>query len=141
MNPIRFRSRIDIALVVIIAIPLLVGFVATSISAWSHYSGTTIAVAVGNALILGLVAWIFIDTSYTLTATDLLIRCGPVRATVALAKIQRVRQSNSLLSAPALSLRRLELEGKNGVQAVISPDDFDGFLVALKARVPGVVLL
>jgi hypothetical protein len=59
---------------------------------------------------------------------------------VLLANIQRVRQSNSLLSAPALSLRRLELEGKSGVQAVISPDDLDGFLVALKARVPGVVL-
>jgi len=140
MEPLRFRSRIDLALAAFIAVPLLVAFGATGLGAWSYATVAVAAVVVVNASVLGLVAWIFLDTSYTLTAADLLIRCGPMRETVPLTSIQRVRHSNSVMSAPALSLRRLALEGRVGVQAVISPNDLDGFLAALKARVPSVTL-
>jgi membrane protein YdbS with pleckstrin-like domain len=139
MDSLRFRSRVDLWLVAIIAIPLVVAFAATASQAWSHGPGAILAVIVGNAFALGLVVWIFVDTSYTFTESELRIRCGPMRSTVALSAIQRVRHSDSLLSAPALSLRRLELDGRGGVHAVISPDDVDGFLAALQARVPGVV--
>ncbi len=91
-------------------------------------------------LIIGLttafVAWIFVDTSYRVTATEMFVRSGPLRVTVPLAKIRRVRRSNSLLSAPALSLRRLEVMYGNGESVLISPADEERFFDALRKRAP-----
>ena len=140
IDTVRFRSRVDLLLVAIIAIPLLAALGVSSVRAWSHGMGALVGTGLVYAVVLGLVGWIFCDTSYTLTATELQIRSGPVRATVPLATLHRVRRSHTLIAAPALSLRRLELDGRGGQLVIISPDDLDGFLAALRARVPSIIL-
>ena len=82
-------------------------------------------------------AWVFLDTTYHITSRDLVVRSGPLRITVPLADIRQVRRTRSVLSAPALSLRRLEVGYGKGSQVVISPADEAGFLAALRERASG----
>src|SRR3989344_1548644 len=61
--------------------------------------------AVIVALTLLLPLWLVLDTNYTLTADDLLIRSGPFRWRIVLGDVREVSPSRSWISAPALSFR------------------------------------
>lgn len=89
---------------------------------------------------LGGLAYLAAATSYTITADALVVRCGPFRTTVALAGIQTLRASHSLLAAPALSLNRIEVVASPGPWVLISPVDQPRFLQALLAVAPHVRL-
>ena len=85
------------------------------------------------------VIWTFTRTFYVLTATELLIRSGPLRWTIPFANIRQVVPTRNPLSSPALSLDRLEIRHSFGA-IMISPEDKRGFLEDLAGRIPGLTL-
>lgn len=83
----------------------------------------------------GFLAWLFATTGYTFAGEELLVRSGPFSWRVPLAKIDTVKPSRSMLSAPALSLDRLEIcYGRSTI--LISPADREGFLQDLLGKCP-----
>jgi hypothetical protein len=140
MDPQVFRSRIDPLLAALVFVPVLVvcGVVLQRAMARGQPpSGVTLATLV---LSIGLVVWIFTTTSYRFVDRDLLVQSGPLRVRIPVAQIRRVTRTRSVLSAPALSLQRLEIEYDTHSVVVISPRDETGFLAALKVKVPSAEL-
>lgn len=139
MSATRFRSRVDAIVAVLLTTPILVlGYLC--ISGRRDGVETPTLVVVAMATVIALLAWIMLDTSYEVTEHHLLIRSGPQRSRIPLVNIRRVRRSYTLIAAPALSLRRLEIDHGTGGLAVISPAREAEFLAVLRERVPSVDL-
>jgi hypothetical protein len=94
---------------------------------------------IGPVLVTAFIVWVFTSTYYVLTDDTLFVRGGPVRRTIPLRSVQRLRATREPYSSPALSLDRIEVT-YGSKRVLISPHDKRGFVNALKARVPGVVL-
>jgi Bacterial PH domain len=129
MEPLHFRSRIDAWLPLVLFGPI--GLACWFI--WAEYriepSGTLLWAGVSCVAVFALMLWLMLGTSYTITATELVVRSGPVRETIPLAAIRGVRRSSTVLAGPALSMRRLEIEHGKYDTAIISPRDITGFLL------------
>lgn len=78
---------------------------------------------------------LFFNIKYTLTADTLLVKNGFSTQSISLKDITYITPTSSTLSAPALSLDRIEIIYKGG-SIVISPKDKDGFYHAIQERVP-----
>jgi len=89
--------------------------------------------------------WVTYATRYTVTATEILVRSGPLRWRVPLAAITSIVPSSNPLSSPAVSLDRLRVahRGANGRARalLLSPADRAGFLAAVAARCPSLALV
>jgi hypothetical protein len=96
--------------------------------------GMTLAlnVAVGASVL-----WVWLGTGYTLTERGLAVRSGPLRWAVDYDTITAVRRTHNSLSAPALSLDRLEVVHGRGARLLVSPRDAARFLEELRRRCPG----
>ena len=89
----------------------------------------------------GFMLWVLYGTSYTLTKSELLIRCGPFRMRFPLADVESVTPTRNPLSSPACSLDRLSIRGRAKRRRVlISPEPKDRFLMELAKRCPGLRL-
>lgn len=84
----------------------------------------------------GLIALLSLPCRYILTESALTIQCGVVKETIPLRRLRGVRLSSSILSAPALSLKRIEITLDQGF-LLISPRDRKGFLLDLDRAVGG----
>lgn len=92
-------------------------------------------------LTLGLLLWAWlVTTSYTLVDGQLLVVSGPVRWRMDIGAIQIIRPASSMLAAPALSHRRIEVIASTGQTVTISPADRPRFLSEILARNPTVRL-
>lgn len=78
---------------------------------------------------------LFFNIKYTLTADRLLVKNGFFTQSILLEDITYITPTKSMLSAPALSLDRIEIKHKGG-SIVISPKDKDRFYHALQERIP-----
>lgn len=85
----------------------------------------------------GLMAWFLVSTFYQVEGEVLVIRCGPFRWRIPLAEIKSVRNSRSVVSSPALSLRRLQIDYGVGESILVSPADAAGFVKALGRKLDG----
>ena len=85
--------------------------------------------------VLLLPAWLLLGTRYSLTDDALKVRAGPFRWTVPLAEISSVRPSRSILSAPALSLDRIQID-YGARRILISPRERQRFVDELRQRCP-----
>ena len=94
----------------------------------------TASIALGIYALL--VGWIWLDTGYRITKDSLHVKSGPFRFIVPLRSIRGVRRTSNPLSAPALSLHRLEIALENGRLILISPKDRERFIVMLRSRYP-----
>ena len=90
-------------------------------------------------LAIGIQLWLLVDTWYGVTETDLIVHCGPFRAVVPIASIRAIRPTRTVVSAPALSLNRLEVTHAHGA-LLISPADKTGFIRAIRERHPAVTV-
>ena len=97
-----------------------------------------IAVVFASTLVLPL--WLLLDTNYTLTAEELLVRSGPLRWRIALGDVREVLPSRSWASSPALSLDRLRIRYGQGRSILISPREKQRFIDALRERCPSVLV-
>ena len=79
---------------------------------------------------------IFFTVKYSLSEDKLFVKNGFSTQSISLKDINQITPTNSTLSAPALSLDRIEIIYKGG-SIVISPKDKDGFYHAIQERVPG----
>ena len=128
----QFASKVDAWLAV-----LMLGGGVLALLAVAPAIGGSFARSAGAAQLLGvaavlllsllLPAWLLLGTRYSLTDDALKVRAGPFRWTVPLAEISSVRPSRSILSAPALSLDRIQIE-YNAVRlhsaiGYVTPDD------------------
>lgn len=78
---------------------------------------------------------LFFNIKYTLTADTLLVKNGFSTQNISLEDITHITPTSSTLSAPALSLDRIEIRYEGG-STVISPKDKDRFYHAIQERVP-----
>ena len=131
---VRFRSKIDPPLLIVPVV--LIGFAAAAV-AGAVWRGAPVAAALVLLPGVGLIGWIFSATWYDVTESELVVRCGPFVNRVPLSAIRRIDRTNTVLSAAALSLDRLEVHHDGGV-VVISPRDQEGFVSAIRSRVPAV---
>lgn len=87
---------------------------------------------------VALLSWLFSTTEYVIAGADLVVRSGPIRFTIPIQSIRRVRPPRSFMSAPALSLDRLEISYGTYGSVVLSPSDKRAFVDALRVRAPNV---
>lgn len=126
-----FYSRVDPLIALVVVGPTLFAFgdvLRRSISA-GRLLNVTLVVA---TLSVVLIAWIYASTRYTVTANELRVQSGPFRWRIALDSIRRIRRTDTIAAAPALSLRRLCIETSNGFRLIVSPNDADDFIGTLK---------
>jgi hypothetical protein len=128
----RFRSKIDVWLGGVLLLGLLVsGAAAIGLLLQEGFA----SLAILPLLTTGLPLWLLIDTWYGVTDTELIVHCGPFVTSVPIARIRAIRPTRSVLSAPALSLDRLEISHAGGA-VVVSPADKADFIRALRERHP-----
>jgi hypothetical protein len=85
-------------------------------------------------LVAGFVSYLYKTTYYTIKGGNLNVHCGFFYNTdVDIATIKSVIETNSVLSAPALSLDRMEIFYNRYDSIVISPPDKTAFIANLKA--------
>ncbi|ALC91608.1 hypothetical protein AM500_18820 [Bacillus sp. FJAT-18017] len=88
------------------------------------------------AILLG---WCWFTTGYKVSEETLIIQYGPIKKKIPIKDIRRIRKSKNPLSAPALSLDRLEISYGSGYgfgMALISPKDKQSFVSLLKSKNP-----
>lgn len=128
----RYRSKADMWIVALLGLAAAATLYGCAVVL---RGGETLAMTIMlpiAAFTLGLMAWVFFGTHYTLSRETLDIRSGPFRWQVPIANIKDVRPVRSLLSAPALSTDRIEIvHGSYHESAQISPHDRERFLAEL----------
>lgn len=127
---LRFRSAVGWSFKVP-ALGIGVGLLA------SQWNGLNPAALVALGFSLALIVWLYVSTVYTVTDTSLRVQSGPIYSTIDAKLIVQVRPTRAILSAPALSLDRIEISGDFGA-IVISPADKVAFLQALRRIAPQV---
>ncbi|MBE0592619.1 MAG: PH domain-containing protein [Gemmatimonadales bacterium] len=136
----RFRSKIDTWLVVLLASASAVALLAC-LPLVSRGTPGDIAIAALVLLpALALPVWPLVATQYSFEGDDLLIRSGPFRWRVPISEVRSVTPTRSMLSSPALSLERLRIDHGRNRSIMVSPADKEGFLRELNARrseIPG----
>ena len=140
----RFASRVDGWLVGVVFGSLFVGGMAIVVAASVGEGIPPLELGLALLVLIGTGAamvWMMRTTHYAIEGDQLAVRGGPWRLRIAVADITRVAPSRSLLSSPAWSLDRLEIRYGANRSVLISPDDRDGFLRALRdAGVPAEVI-
>jgi len=138
-QPRRYRSRADALLVVaLIGVPL-----ALFTSLGSGLLGLPIATRLATLFpligIFCLVLWSMLATHYTIDATKLTVRSGPMRWVISLSQIESVTPTRDARSGPALSLDRLRICYGGGRQILISPQEKEAFIRDLERGVHEIV--
>ena len=132
----RFASKRDLWLVIALwgaAMGLL--YASMDVAGSQAHAAFKIVFMVACVSGAALIPWILYGTSYTLTDSALIIRCGPFRQRVMVSTIQEVAPSRKAVSSPACSLDRLHIKYQGSRQGVlISPCDKRSFLEELSRR-------
>ena len=97
----------------------------------------SLLVGVLAAFVLVVYALVAFPTNYELSPDALKVRSGVIRTSIPYQEIHQVRVSRSWLSAPALSLDRLQITYGSSRTTLVSPRDQAAFLQDLSAHVPG----
>jgi hypothetical protein len=99
-------------------------------------------ISAAAALFVGLLLWASYRASYEVTASDLVIRFGPIRTRVPVGRITAVVPTREPTSAPAPSLDRLRIDYRAADGwpsfALISPKDKAAFVADLASVAPQV---
>ena len=130
----RFRSKIDTWLVVLVAVSAVAALLGVLSLAIQGASVAILIAALATLLALALPVWLIAATHYSFEGNELHIQGGPFRWIVPIEQIHSVKPSRSLLSSPALSLDRLRIDYGKGRWILISPADKERFLDELSAR-------
>jgi hypothetical protein len=86
-----------------------------------------------NLLVFAFIAYLYTTTYYTIIGGTLNVHCGFFYNTdIDIASIKSIAETNSVLSAPALSLDRIEIFYNKYDSIVISPPNKTDFIAALK---------
>lgn len=133
MKAVTFPSRVDAWLVAVLLFAVLSPLVAVFLA-----GANMVFAAVSVLITLLVVGLLLVPCRYTLEADHLLIRCGLIRQRIVYSDITDITASGSVLSAPALSLKRVKVAyGRAGYTSsqLVSPRDREVFMQALRERV------
>ena len=133
----NFPSRRDLWLLMLVWFTIAGLALGSAILVWKGafalHSWVTAGLLLGSAAFL---LWIVYGTSYTIEGNVLVIRCGPFRWRVPLDDIVGVSPTDDPSSAPACSLDRLEIRYRSYDTILISPEQREEFVTALRKRCP-----
>ncbi len=132
---LSFRSKIDGWIIAATVIPVLIGLY----PAWLAASEGHIWVPLLVFTPVALMGWGVSSTSYTVTDELLEVRCMWLEELIPLVSIRSLHPSRSLLSAPALSLDRIEVVHTAG-RTLVSPRDRVGFVRSVCQRHPSIAV-
>lgn len=120
-----FKSKIDIWLGgVLLLVPII-----TFGAALTEPSLAAILVAVA---ITALIAYLVIATKYVIDGESLFIHGGIIKREIPVQKITGLRKTRNPLSAPALSIDRIEITYQPGMQIMlVSPAEKEFFIETL----------
>jgi hypothetical protein len=130
-----FRSKVDAWIFLLTAIPLVVSLAVVGTALTAAPPAGAVALLVGMEA--GILVAIFLalrSTRYEVTRHEVIARSGLFRWRVAIDDIETIHPSRSLVSAPALSLDRLEIRHRGGRPLLVSPKDREEFLKAIVER-------
>jgi hypothetical protein len=130
---LEFRSKVDWVFIVGAAVSALGGVFGFVVAAREGHPW----IGASAFMAIAIVAWVWASTRYVITHRSLLVRCAFVRMDIPIESIQGVRRTSSILSAPALSLDRIEVRHRRG-SVVLSPRERDRFIQALRSRNPAI---
>jgi len=135
----KFKAKIDWWMLLI-----FVSFLALNIWAvWGLFTGgagSIILAIVFTPINIFLMLPIWLNTYYLLDESELLVKCGLGKGTrIGYSQITSVSKTRNLISAPALSLDRLEvryksISGSFSDTVIISPKDRAGFIEQLQIK-------
>ena len=126
----RYESKKDWWIGVIIWVPMTIGLYATTYAAFARELSPVFFII--YALLISFVAWIWFGTYYFFDQENLGIRCGPIKEYVPYKKIISVKESRNPLSSAALSIDRIEI--RYGSIVLVSPLHKEEFLEELRKR-------
>lgn len=131
-----FPSRIDLWIGLALSLPvvLLLGSAVHLLGSGGEV-WVPLLILIGH---LGILCAFVLPCSYRVTSERLMIRAGLLKESIPLDDVQSVVPTRSILSAPALSLQRLEVRLRSGGVRIVSPRDSEGFRAAV-LRMGGVV--
>ena len=129
METTVYRSKISYWLVALITL-IILGVMVTMIVV-KAFSALII-----DMLIIAVFIHLFATTYYTITGNTLKVRCSFMVINIDIATITKIENTNSVLSAPALSMDRIEVFYNKYDSMVISPGDKAGFITRLKEMNP-----
>lgn len=75
--------------------------------------------------------WLWFTTGYVIDGDVLIVKFGPFKKKIHIGEISRIRRTKNPLSAPALSLNRLEITYARYGLTLISPKDQEKFVSIL----------
>jgi len=88
-----------------------------------------------------IIAYLFYDTTYTITGKELEIRFGFLyKQKIDITTIREIKETNNPLSSPAASLDRLDIRYGRSGSVLISPKDKQKFVQALLDIHPEIVV-
>lgn len=133
--PQVFKSKVDVWFVLVIVGMLILlagGWAVAAANPVGAAEGVWIALAVAT-MSLGLPIWMLLTTSYTIEGDTLTVRCGAMNSKVPLRSVTGITSTSTIVSAPALSLDRLEIRYGKGERVIVSPKAKGDFLKAVMA--------
>ena len=131
----RFRSKTDLWLILVLTIPILLGLYPAVLAAAEGLFWVPLLVL----LPLGLLAWGIASTEYVVTDDLLVARSLWLRYRIPTDAIRTLRASRNPLSAPAMSLDRIEVTHVGG-RLLTSPRNRAGFVAAVLAANPSIAV-
>lgn len=122
-----FSSKRDRWLGLLLWIPMLCAVILTGWIALDQgqFDPTSTLIIIPT---MAFIAWTWFGTGYQVTDDELKIKCGPIRQMIPLREITKIESTRNPISAPALSLDRLEIKYGEGKIAIISPQDKEEFI-------------
>ena len=134
MTSVTYKSKKDTWLMMVIYGSVLAAL-AASVTLVVSGSPADLLIAV-SLFAAGVIfpIWLVRTTYYVLDDQQLIVRSGPFRWSILLARIDSVKRSRNILSSPALSLDRVQIRYDHFRFVLISPEDRDRFLAELENR-------
>ncbi|KGO95206.1 PH domain-containing protein [Flavobacterium enshiense] len=130
-----FKSKIDIALPILILSGMIPGFVLSLREQDWVFLGILISTLVFSA-------YLFLTTDYTITGKNLKVRSGfLVNKNISIEAIKSIEKTDSIWNAPAASLTdRIEIVYNQSDTIVISPKGREDFIKELLKLNPNIVV-
>ncbi len=132
-----YKSAVDWWMMPVLALGMVVP---VGITLWAAVAGASVdlwagllSVVLVGAIYRGLVFPLY----YTLNDDHLLVCFGMVKQRIPYTEISSAHFSHNLMSSPALSIHRVQINRRTGFGVLISPVNRGAFLDALAERVPG----
>ena len=130
-----YKSKIDVWLVVLFYVMMLLPTILTLID---MFSWTMMAL---EGLLLVLVSILLFNTKYIIDGEYLYIKCGFLpKEKCSISQMVKIKNTRSIISAPAISLDRIEIKLNNRQRLIISPLDKKGFINHLCLINPNIIV-